>query len=150
MLLCNFQDDSDKCLDVNLQTFLTNFWSTWWWNSTWWNCCGLNLYVNIKISFVFQKGAKSLQKKPKNIFEKRESYSPATCNLWRGYYFTFAICYFFFFFLGSKIVSWRENFLMCLHLDKISVRRFKLVVRFASNINIASVIQVSQYFAPGK
>ena len=64
ILLWNFQDDSDKCLDVNLQTFLTNFWSNWWWNSTWCNCCDLNCYVNNKISFVFSKRAKSLQKMP--------------------------------------------------------------------------------------
>ena len=90
------------------------------------------------------------QKRP-NFLKKRILF-PLHQTLWREVYCKCFIVnnYFFLFFLGSKIVSWRVNFFLCLHFVSISVRRFKHVFRSASRISIFSVIHVSQYLAPGK
>ena len=45
---------------------------------------------------------------------------------------------------------WRECFLLCMHLVRISVLWFKHVRLSASRINNFSVMQVSQNLAPGK
>jgi hypothetical protein len=47
-------------------------------------------------------------------------------------------------------VLWRECFLLCMHLVRISVLWFKHVRLSASRINNFSVMQVSQNLAPGK